>query len=414
MTFWLKIDIISICVVFICEVIDINKRKYLAELGKLLTFMYEEDRLEALALYEQLFDDAEDETALIEFLGSPTRQAVVVAHAYNAKERKLAVTSQEGAEFADVSGDETPPFVEAINGLRRKAEELGIVMPDRYTVPEDLFVEEEAAPAEESLPEDTAAADAKEETLAEETQEPAEETGDATAEISEEAAEPVSPPVSPEEELQALFAHPQEEETPEEAQAPAEEEAEELPPENIMLDLGPIPEPERSDPDQINEVMAAFREKDEEEIPEDSSAEQTSLSEFEEPAPSLEEATPWKQIPPEEASGKANILAVIIYLIAAVPITAAGVLILLLPTLLFFSLSAGSGVLAFYTASSAFGNFAVFADIMVVLGAALVFASLALFFFFVFLWFIVGAIAGLINAAIRLGGKICFKEGKQA
>ena len=51
---------------------------------------------------------------------------------------------------------------------------------------------------------------------------------------------------------------------------------------------------------------------------------------------------------------------------------------------------------------------------MVVLGAALVFASLALFFFFVFLWFIVGAIAGLINAAIRLGGKICFKEGKQA
>ena len=41
--------------------IVINRRKYLAELGKLLTFMYEEDRQEALALYEQLFDAAIDE-----------------------------------------------------------------------------------------------------------------------------------------------------------------------------------------------------------------------------------------------------------------------------------------------------------------------------------------------------------------
>ena len=104
----------------------------------------------------------------------------------------------------------------------------------------------------------------------------------------------------------------------------------------------------------------------------------------------------------------------ICYLIASVPITAAGVLILLIPALLFFALSVACGIFAFYTAGSAFGNFAVFADIMVVLGGALVFAALSLFFFWIFLWFIIGAIAGLINFSIRLGQKICFKEGKQA
>lgn len=33
------------------EVTHINKQKFLAELGKLLTFMYDEDRQTALAMY---------------------------------------------------------------------------------------------------------------------------------------------------------------------------------------------------------------------------------------------------------------------------------------------------------------------------------------------------------------------------
>ena len=55
---------------------DINKQKFLAELGKLLTFMYEEDRQSALAMYAKLFDNARDEQSLLQFLVSPTRQAV--------------------------------------------------------------------------------------------------------------------------------------------------------------------------------------------------------------------------------------------------------------------------------------------------------------------------------------------------
>ena len=390
--------------------IVINRRKYLAELGKLLTFMYEEDRQEALALYEQLFDAATDETELIKFLGSPTKQAVLVAHAYNANNRKLTVNSREGAEFADVSGKEIPPFVKAINDLFRKAEEIGIVTGIEEDIPEDLFTEEEPVTPEKET-EENRENEIKAEIPAEATGITAEsaDSGELTT-LPGEAQEFISS-VSAEEELQALFA-PSEENNGAEKE-PEPEKAEEAPAENYTLDLGPVPEPERSDPDQIDEVMAAFRKKDEAEPSEPAEVEQTTLSEFE--GLGIEEATPWRRSYPEDsATGKANIPIMICYLIASVPLTAAGVLILLIPALLFFALSVACGIFAFYTASSAFGNFAVFADIMVVLGGALVFAALSLFFFWIFLWFIIGAIAGLINFSIRLGQKICFMEGKQA
>ena len=40
-----------------------NEQKFLTELSKLLTFMYEEDRQVALSMYEQMFSFADDETA---------------------------------------------------------------------------------------------------------------------------------------------------------------------------------------------------------------------------------------------------------------------------------------------------------------------------------------------------------------
>ena len=390
--------------------IVINRRQYLAELGKLLTFMYEEDRQEALALYEQMFDAANDETELIRFLGSPTKQAVLVAHAYNANNRKLTVSSREGAEFADVSGKEIPPFVKAINDLFRKAEDLGIINSIEEDAPEDLFTEEEPVSREEE-PQESPKNEISAEISSETTGLTAElEDSEDLANLPDEPQEFMSS-VSAEEELQALFAPP-EESIIVNRLVPALM-SEEEPAENYTLDLGPVPEPERSDPDQIDEVMAAFRKKDEAKPADPVELGQTTLSEFE--GLGLEEATPWRRSSAEDsATGKANIPIMICYLIASVPLTAVGVLILLIPALLFFALSAACGIFAFYTAGSAFGNFAVFADIMVVLGGALVFAALSLFFFWIFLWFIIGAIAGLINFSIRLGQKICFKEGKQA
>ena len=48
--------------------------------------MVEEDRQTALAMYNRLFDDAEDEQLLLNLLESPTRQAVLIARAYDRSE----------------------------------------------------------------------------------------------------------------------------------------------------------------------------------------------------------------------------------------------------------------------------------------------------------------------------------------
>ena len=96
----------------------INRQKFLAELAKLLTFMYEEDRRYALDMYERMFDIAEeDEQWLIQNLMSPTRQAVIIARAYDAKERKLSVAAEWREDGEENQNGETPPFVLAINKI---------------------------------------------------------------------------------------------------------------------------------------------------------------------------------------------------------------------------------------------------------------------------------------------------------
>ena len=49
----------------------INRQKFLAELSKLLTFMYEEDRQRALSMYERMFDITEDEQGLLDAYDTP-------------------------------------------------------------------------------------------------------------------------------------------------------------------------------------------------------------------------------------------------------------------------------------------------------------------------------------------------------
>lgn len=437
--------------------IQINKRKFLTELGKLLTFMFEEDRQRALTIYENMFDEAEDDTALMQILGSPTKQAVVVARAYNAKERRLAVTSQSGEGDADVENAEEPEFVNAINGMRDAAVKQGII-PDILTGQFSVFDEQEDIPADapdseaaepeevplaEDVPPAEEAVEPSEEPLPEdivaEEQEPALAEGEQafeelpvfSLEVSEEErAEPPEEPAEEESKLtedsaQLPVAETEESDEPEEEPQPEESAAsnQENPPEeapeefdNFQMDLGPIPEEKRVQPEDIDELMATFRGngRGEPPIPAFKPAAQTTLAEFEETP--VEEATPWKQASEEDEapSGHLVVPRVILYLLLAVPVTAAGVLILLVPTLLFLVMAAAFGVAAFRVATLAFNSFAVFADIVVVLGAALVLLSVAIFLFWIFVSFIGGAIAGLINLAIRIGGKICYKEEKKA
>lgn len=363
------------------EVALINEQKFLAELGKLLTFMYEEDRQTAIELYAEMFASTADEHALMLFLGSPTRQAVQVARAYNAKERKLQVHSQskndDGLEY---DPDEVPDFVLAINKIALSAAQIAGAAPaeDEREAPEGQFslfdegsaeaepaveealaVEAAAAPVEEPPVEAVEAAPAEEQP----TQEEPAPVEDAPQEAAEEAAE----------------------------DAPAEEAAEDEP-------AGENEPDAKSEPE--DDFVVVIPELEEQPAP------------AEEPVELLAPVAEDKSLAqaPVETQRKPRVFLLILFIILAVPITLIGIALLLIPTLLCLSLALSFIVAGVAALVSAFAGFAVFADILVMLGLALVGLSLGLLFLWLFVWFIGGAIVGLVKSVIALGASWCYKE----
>lgn len=347
----------------------INKQKFLAELGKLLTFMYEEDRLAALEMYSAMYDEAESEEALSQFLMSPTRQAVIIARAYDAGARKLQGTSKA----KDGSFDEAK-YAAAIENLRAEAVSKGVIA-EHFAEPE----------AEETVTEEAALAEEDQVSLHEESEEePETETAPAEAVSSE----------------------------PETEEAPAEAVSSEP-------DTEEAPEVIKSE-NQINAFMEQFHIEAEnlgtEPAAEPAKAE--SEAPAEEPAPVetakpvvIDEPTLFEEKPePVRMVRKPKVFLLILYILVATPITVAGFTLLLVPTVLLLVLAAifvGAGVSAMV---AVFSGFAVLADILVVLGLALVVCSLALFLLWTFIWFTVDVLIGFVVSAFRLGGKWCYKE----
>ena len=106
--------------------------------------MYEEDRQTALAMYNRLFDEVDDEQGLLQLLVSPTRQAVVIARSYNAKERKLQVHAQSREESDTASDGAAPEFMGVIESIReealsRQAPKTAEVSADQFSMFEDDF-----------------------------------------------------------------------------------------------------------------------------------------------------------------------------------------------------------------------------------------------------------------------------------
>ena len=315
--------------------------------------MYEEDRLRALELYSRMFEEAGDESALIQSLLSPTRQAVVVARAYNVNLGKLSVTSEKKAAPEDRDENGVPDYVQAIEAVRaaafarqpapapKTAEETNEAVPAEEA-PEET---EETAPAEEAAgePEETApAAEAAEET---EGTAPAE---DAKAEEPEKTA-----PAA-------------------EANAPAENRTQE------NIEFFSMPEEGKEEENEgARDGESAFNI-------------DTDLM--------------------RQPRRKAKVFALIVYILFAIPITLAAIAILLVPALLFLALSVGSIICGVVTVSAAFSGFAVIADIMVVLGLALVLFALGLLFLWTAIWFIGGAIVGVVHGVAALCDKWCYKE----
>lgn len=369
------------------EVNVINKQKFLAELGRLLTFMYEEDRQTALAMYSKMFDDAAEEQMLLQFLISPTRQAVLLARSYDAKERKLQVHTQsreEAPDYSDYDG-QFPPFILAIDDLQQAAAAQGIFSPavDAQPVDEDQFslFDEISPPANETAPAPAA-----------ENSSPVQEQPQAVSDEPEAEKDSVSEFADAVDAFLADFS---------------------------IADGELVPShSEQGEPESESEEEAAPQFDDQPFHLEELSHQPASQETEEAPAPAEEEVlidvreedySPLEEAPAATVR-KARVFPLILYIIFSIPITLLGVLLLLIPTL--FSLSfavtfVSSGVLVL---TGAFAGFSIFADLMVILGLAIVLLAIGLLFTWLFIWFIGGAIAGLIRGVIRLGGKWCYKE----
>ena len=355
------------------EVTDINRQKFLAELAKLLTFMYEEDRQKALAMYNAMFDRVEDEQALIQKLLSPTRQAVLIARAYDAKERKLQVHAQSREDMDDAS-DDVPQFVLVID---RIAQDL----PGGYTeapraVLEDQFslFEEESPAVEEAQPEEEPVEEAPQE---EEYSSLNEVEGFIPIDIPDISVPDMYIPASVQQE------EPAEEQPLEEAQPQDKVEA--------FMEEFTLPE----------EAMELPGEEQEE------AGQQQMMAEFSE-APAVEDAPAVEAAPATVRKARVGLL--LLYILISVPLGLIGTLLLLSLTFLTLGAAVITVAAGIMLITAAFGGFTVFADVLVVAGVAIIVLALGLLLLWLFVWLIGGAIVGLIRGLIRLGGKWCYKE----
>ena len=398
---------------------SINKQKFLAELGKLLTFMYEEDRQRAMSLYSRMFEEAGDEHALIQALISPTRQAVVVARAYNSNLGRLSLSASTKAAPEDRDENGVPDYVQAIEAVREQAWA-------------DLNLPAEAEEAEE------APAEAEE---AEEAPAEAEETEEAPAEVEEteeapaEAEETEEAPAEAEETEEA----PAEAEETEEAPAEAEE-AEEAPAEAEEAEEAPAEAEEAEEaPAEAEEAEEASAEDEEaEEAPAEAEEAEETPAEAEPENKSKPEGIEFFTLPEEgketpesdtlldenafnvnsdalrKPRRKAKPFALFLYILLAIPLTICAIAVLLVPALLFLALSVAVIICGVVLVSTAFKGFAVFADIMVVLGLSMVLFALGLLFLWTAIWFVGGAIVGVVHGVAALCEKWCYKEVLEA
>lgn len=359
------------------EVTHINRQKYMAELSKLLAFMFKEDKEDILAQYNKMLDETDDEQALLESFGSPTKLAVTISRTYKRSERKLAVEADSKEDKPEatehiivtpVKKEKEKPsvtdtglsYADIIEEIRReKAAEEGVeYKPMFYDEPEETAVQEEP-----------------EETPAEETQ--TEET------ITEQESAPV------------------EEAAPEEAETETTAEPPEI--------AGEAAEDEATVVEQTAEEKA-------EAIPEEAPTEEAETAEeVSQPEEAVETELVFEKLesidePETTVLYKTNVALLILYLIFAIPIGLVLLALSIAVTLILLGLgvlviAAGVKVIAF-----AFSTLVIFADIMLCAGAVLIASAIALLLLWLGILMLVRGIKGVVGGVVSLGKKLCVKE----
>ena len=386
---------------------SINKQKFLAELGKLLTFMYEEDRQRAIELYSRMFEEADDERALLQSLVSPTRQAVIVARAYNSNLGRLSLNPTGKAAPEDLDENGVPDYVQAIEGVREQAwaaQGIPAARAHREAEPAEESESEEAESEEAESAEESAAEPAEksesetpeaesadsEEAEAAEENESAEESAAEPTEKSEsetpeaESAESEEAEPAEESESESEKAESAEESAAEPQEAPAAEAEEEKGEKLEGIEYFTMPEAGRETP--VSETGAALLDENSFNVNSDGL---------------------------KKTRRKPRVFLLILYILLAIPLTVCAVAVLLVPALLFLALSVAAiicGVVLVSTVISSIAALALLSDIMVMLGLALVLFALGLLFLWTAIWFVGGAIVGLVHGVAMLCDKWCYKE----
>ena len=401
---------------------EINKQKFLAELEKLLAFMYEEDRQMALAMYGRIFDDAESEQAVLQKLFSPTRQAINVARVYNAKERKLQVEAQSRGDSAQQ--DVSPAFLLEINKIyddvfrviaqrqeqapaEQRNEDQFCLFTDQdapYPIKDSEYVPIALQGGKPSPAEDETSLELDEDELQIAQPEEADEIVPSEAAVYEEerAAAQNAPAAVP---IQAHLI-PEEEEL--DVEAPAEE---------ILTAASETGEGEKPRFGYGSlEAESEAKTEPAAQAQTDAAGEEPNIFERQLTldgviAPERQDSARPADPIPMETVRKPRVFLLILYTLIAIPVTLFGLALLLIPTALCLILAAGviaAGVSALVAAFSS--GLTPFANILLVLGTALVVLALGLLFLWLFVWLIFGGMGGLIRGVVNLGRKWCYRE----
>lgn len=366
----------------------INRQQFMSELSKLLTFMFKEDRSEIIQQYNEMLDNAEDEQAMLESFGSPTRLAVAISRSYQRDERKLSVhaDSKDGGSGEAVKVKPVIPtqgkkssapivkpnepaadaYVDIIEEIRReKAAEEGI----EY---KPIFFKEEPKP---------------EPAVEEQTEEAAEEAAQPVDEASENAAaEAVAADEKSADEAQTEEAEAQPESEP--ADAEAAETAEQT--------AGEAEDAPQVQADKGGEAEAEAAAEAAEPVDETAHVLATVFNETPEAAP--------------EKAKKTNVFALILYIIVSIPV---GLVLLLVMLGLELSVL-GCGLLGlrvgFSLLSFTFSGMSVFADVLLCFGVNLAVLALGVLVTWLAVWLIIVSVPWLIRGIKNLGRKLCVKE----
>lgn len=363
----------------------INRQQFMSELSKLLTFMFKEDRSEIIQQYNEMLDNAEDEQAMLESFGSPTRLAVAISRSYQRDERKLSVhaDSKDGGSGENVKVKPVIPtqgkkssapivkpnepaadaYVDIIEEIRReKAAEEGI----EY---KPIFFKEDPKPEPAAEPE-----------VEESAEEAAEETAQPADEASENAAEEAGTA---------------DEENADEAQAEGEPDAAEAA-EAAEQTAGEAEDAPQAQADEGGEAEAAAPAEAAEPVDETAHVLATVFNETPEAAP--------------EKVRKTNVFALILYIIVSVPV---GLVLLLVMLGLelgvlgcgLLGLRVGFGLLSF-----TFSGMSVLADVLICFGVNIAVLALGVLVTWFAVWLIIVSVPWLIRGIKNLGRKLCVKE----